>query len=159
MEVEMDTICLSPLPGPPAPALPAPMVQDPPPTHPVDRKGKAPICTAPRPQLIKLVVAFQRPPPPINLASHPCKLFAAAVRDTKGPVKAAAPVIQPAAAQSGHVPSFTAPGPTRRQVLVSFQPYKLFEAFKDSQCPVKLKPSSQGFPCHRGLPVGCCPML
>ena len=66
-------------------------------------------------------------------ASHLRKLFAAAVRNTKGPVKAAAPVIQPAAAQSAagpsrpetprkrrHVPSFTAPGPTRRQVLVSF---------------------------------------
>jgi len=69
----------------------------------------------------------------MNLASHPCKSFAAAVRNTKGPVKAAAPVIQPAAAQSAagpsrpktpqkqrHVPSFTAPGPTRRQVLISF---------------------------------------
>jgi len=52
---------------------------------------------------------------------------------TKGPVKAAAPVIQPAAAQPAagpsrpetprkrrHVLSFTAPGPTHCQVLVSF---------------------------------------
>jgi len=133
VEAEMDTIHLPPLSGPPAPALPAPMVQDPPPARPVDRKGKAPVRTAPRPQLIKPVVAFQRPPPPINLASHPRKLFAAAVHNTKGPVKAAAPVIQPEAAQPAagpsrpetpqkqrHVPSFTAPGPTRRQVLVSF---------------------------------------
>jgi len=133
VEVEMETIHLPTAPGPPAPELPAPMVQDPPPARPVDRKGKAPIRTPPRPQLIKPVVAFQRPPPPINLASHPRKSFAAAVRNTKGPVKVAAPVIQPAAAQSAagpsrpetprkrrHVPSFTAPGPTRRQVLVSF---------------------------------------
>jgi len=128
VEAEMDTIRLPGAPGPPAP-----MVQDPPPARPVDRKGKAPIRTAPRPQPIKPVVAFQRPPPPINLASHPRKSFAAAVRNTKGPVKAAAPVIQPAAAQPAagpsrpetprkrrHVPSFTAPGPTRRQVLISF---------------------------------------
>jgi len=133
VEAEMDTICLPAAPGPPALALPAPMVQDPPPARPVDRKGKAPIRTAPRPQPIRLVVAFQRPPPPINLASQPRKSFAVAVRNTKGPVKAAAPVIQPAAAQPAagpsrpetlqkwrHVPSFTAPGPTRRQVLVSF---------------------------------------
>jgi len=133
VKAEMDTIRLPAAPGPPAPALPAPMVQDPPPACPVDRKGKAPIRTAPRPQPIKPVVAFQRPPPPINLASHPRKSFAAAVRNTKGPVIAAAPVIQPAAAPPAagpsrletprkrrHVPSFTAPGPTRRPVLVSF---------------------------------------
>jgi len=126
MEAEMDTICLPPPPGPPAPALPVPIAQDPPPARPVDRKGKVPIHTAPRLQLIKPVVTFQRPPPPINLASHLRKSFAAAVRNTKGLVKAAAPVIQPAAAQPAaglscpetlrkwrHVPSFTAPGPTR----------------------------------------------
>jgi len=55
------------------------------------------------------------------------------VHNTKGPVKAAAPIIQPAATQSAagpsrpetpqkrrHVPSFTAPGPTCHQVLISF---------------------------------------
>jgi len=102
VEAEMGTIRLPTAPGPPAPVLPAPMVQDPPPARPVDRKGKAPIRTAPRPQPIKPVVAFQRPPPPINLASHPHKSFAAAVRNTKGPVKAAAPVIQPAAVKILH---------------------------------------------------------
>jgi len=133
MEAEMETIRLPLPPGPSTPALPAPMAQDPPPRRPADRKGKAPIRTAPRPQPIKPVVAFQRPPPPINLATHPRKSFAATVRNTKGPVKTAAPTIQPAAAQSAagpsrpetprkrkSVPSFTAPGPTRRQVLVSF---------------------------------------
>jgi len=91
MEAEMETIRL-PLPsGPSALAPPAPMVQDPPPRGPADRKGKAPICTAPRPKPIKPVVAFQRPPPPINLATHPRKSFAATVRNTKGPVKATAP--------------------------------------------------------------------
>jgi len=133
MEAEMETIRLPPPPGSPMPALDAEMAPPPPQQRPVDRKGKAPVRTAPRHQPIKLVVAFQRPPPPINLASHPRKSFAAVVRNTKGPVKAAAPVIQPAAAQSAagpsrpetprkrrHVPSFTAPGPTRSQVLVSF---------------------------------------
>jgi len=55
------------------------------------------------------------------------------VQHTKGPVKAAAPVIQPVTAQSAagpshsdtlrkwrYVLSFTAPGPTRHQVLISF---------------------------------------
>jgi len=105
VEAEMDTIHLPATPGLPAPALPVPMVQDPPPACPVDRKGKAPVRMALRPQPIKPVVAFQRPPPPINLASHPHKSFAAAVRNTKGPVKAVAPVIQPAAAQSAAGPS------------------------------------------------------
>jgi len=133
IEAELFNISLPPPPGPPMPALDADMAPPPPQQRPVDRKGKAPVRTAPRPQPIKPVVAFQRPPPPINLASHPRKSFAAAVRNTKGPVKAAAPVIQPAVAQSAagpsrpetprkrrHVPSFTAPGPTRHQVLVSF---------------------------------------
>jgi len=133
IEAELFNISLPPPPGPPMPALDAEMDPPPPQQRPVDRKGKAPVCTAPRPQPIKPVVAFQRPPPPINLASHPCKSFAAMVRNSKGPVKAAAPVIQPVAAQPAagpsrpetprkrrHVPSFTAPGPTRRQVLVSF---------------------------------------
>jgi len=115
------------------PALDAEMAPPPPQQRPVDRKGKAPVCMAPRPQPIKPVVVFQRPPPLINLASHPRKSFAAVVHNTKGPVKAAAPIIQPAAAQPAagpsrpetpqkrrHVPSFTAPGPTRRQILISF---------------------------------------
>jgi len=130
VEAEMDNIRLPAAPGPPELALPAPMVQDPPPARPVDRKGKAPIHTAPRPQP---VVAFQRPPPLINLASHLRKSFAAAVRNTKGHVKAAAlssnlQQAQPAAGPSRpetprkrrHVPSFTTPGLTRCQVLVSF---------------------------------------
>jgi len=133
MEAEMETIRLPPPSGPPMPALDAEMAPPSPQQRPVDRKGKAPVRMAPRPQPIKPVVTFQRPPPPINLASHPRKSFAAAVRNTKGPVKAAAPVIQPAAAQSAagpscpktprkqrDVPSFTAPGLTRRQVLISF---------------------------------------
>ena len=96
----MDTIRLPPIPGPPALVLPAPMVQDPPPPCPVDRKGKVPVCMAPRPQPIKPVVVFQRPSLLINLASHLCKSFAAVVCNSKGPVKAAAPIVQPAAADN-----------------------------------------------------------
>jgi len=105
IKAELNTISLPPPPGPPMPALSAKMAPPPPQQRPVDRKGKAPACTAPRPQPIKPVVAFQRPPSLINLASHLCKSFAAAVRNTKGPVKAAAPVIQPAAAQPAAGPS------------------------------------------------------
>ena len=161
VEAEMDTIRLPAAPGPPAPALPAPMAQDPPPARPVDRKGKAPIRTAPRPQPIKPVVAFQRPPPPINLASHPRKSFAAAVRNTKGPVKAAAPVIQPAAGPSRpetpqkrrHVPSFTVPGPTCRQALVSFGK----GLAPDLDC-CQVAQYSQPGP-HYSACKSCCPLI
>jgi len=71
IKAELNNISLPPPPGPPMPALNAEMAPLPPQQHPVNRKGKAPVSTAPRPQLIKPVVAFQRPPPPINLASHP----------------------------------------------------------------------------------------
>jgi len=74
IEAELFNISLPPPAGPSMPALDAEMAPPPPQQRPVDRKGKAPVRTAPRPQPIKPVVAFQRPPPPINLASHPSTL-------------------------------------------------------------------------------------
>jgi len=115
MEVEMETIRLPPPPGPPMPALDAKMAPPPPLQRPVDRKGKAPVRTAPRPQPIKPVVAFQRPPPPINLASHPRKSFAAAVRNTKGPASSSPQ--QLSLQQAHHVPRHRESGDMSRALL------------------------------------------
>ena len=54
MEAEMKTIRLPPPPGPPMLALDAEMAPPPPQQRPVDRKGKAPVRTAPRPQPARL---------------------------------------------------------------------------------------------------------
>ena len=132
MEEDLNNLSLHVPPGPPMPALGANMGPIPPQQRPVDRKGKAPACAAPRAQPIKPVVPFQRPQPLVNPATHPRKSFAAAVCSSKGPVKAAAPIVQPAAAIAAagpsrpetpckrKVPGFTSAGPTRKQVLIDF---------------------------------------